>query len=472
MCVGQGCKLHFDRVVFEKCTLVVVGGAEVILSGCDFTASCEQGTGLCLMVSGQGSLVRSQERCVFKGGLQCIAVHAGASFYGRSVHCSDAAVTGIEVLGFGSVLKLSRGRAMWAGHVRQDSSCKISNVHMHRQKHTDWWTDCGFGLLMHKGTVTDVMDTDVTQCYVGMLVTCRDILSVNEASEVGSTENVPTNLNAKSVLVNECWRECILVVSAPGLTCDLVDCLAKGGMSGVKVCCSGGVVNLTYGSVSCNRQHGVLVSKGAVARVERMTSSGNNAGYASLNDGSLLELIDCSSYSDKESYKQSEGGLIQLTASPVPNNSDSLDDSLTSLVACDDSKRTHKLTTTMKHQKIHKADTPPVVASEAKRDPYASSDEPTSSSTDAIAGPNYILVQPDDASDAVGSYDDASDAEGSYNYVEAAATVQDSLQELKDISSMLGAMRKHASSELRACVPCLLCFGFLIYYCFLQNIMI
>ena len=234
--MGKGCSVHFDKVTFQMCTLVVVGEADAILSQCNFIASSDEGTGIGMMVSGHGSRVIAQEGCSFKGGLQCVAVHAGASFRGHSVCCRAAEVTGIEVMGHGSSLTLSRTQSVWGNH---GSSCKISKIHSRRKdarihsrsslppvasapQHLGS-VECGYGLLIHKGTSTDVADTNVTQCVVGVFASCGDASSCQAGATVLSSPEAHTqlttpvdvciNLSMSSVVVSGCRRECFSIVS-------------------------------------------------------------------------------------------------------------------------------------------------------------------------------------------------------------------------------------------------------------------
>ena len=108
MCKGSGCSVLMEGVTFNFCTLVALDGAAVTLTHCDFKASLEIGTGICLLAHRAGTRVQASN-CCFTGGLQCTAVHAGALFQGRKIQCSSSTVQGMEVKDAGSKLTLSGG---------------------------------------------------------------------------------------------------------------------------------------------------------------------------------------------------------------------------------------------------------------------------------------------------------------------------------------------------------------------------
>ena len=77
---GAGCRVDFEKAVFEGTTLVVMNGAKAKLNGCRFLAAREQCDHLHLYVHGTNSHVELAD-CNLDGGQQGVAVHHGKLWF-------------------------------------------------------------------------------------------------------------------------------------------------------------------------------------------------------------------------------------------------------------------------------------------------------------------------------------------------------------------------------------------------------
>lgn len=77
---GAGCRVDFEKAVFEGTTLVVMNGAKAKLNGCRFLAAREQCDHLHLYVHGTNFTWSSQTATSMEGnrGSPCIMVSSGS----------------------------------------------------------------------------------------------------------------------------------------------------------------------------------------------------------------------------------------------------------------------------------------------------------------------------------------------------------------------------------------------------------
>lgn len=281
VCMGTGCDVNFEEVQFDLTTLVVVGGAAVTLSNCRLTSSLSEGSKTCVLVHGQGSKVLALEGCHFKGGLQCNSVHAGAVFDGRGVHCSDAAITGIEVNGEGSQLKLQAGKS--------GRRCKITNIYPEKVTYDLG----GDGVFVNRSANAQISALNVTMCHRGVWVFQQSRCEMD------------------TVVIRRCREVGFHITPGAASRCILRGCCVEDAHGGIWVLSNDGHVQVSDGEVSDCCTCGVSVQGGANVTVKGLRFSKNEVGFMSSGFGTMLMLQSCESLGDARAHHEFAGGCIR-----------------------------------------------------------------------------------------------------------------------------------------------------------------
>jgi hypothetical protein len=101
-CMGDNCQVTFDDCTFDRCSLLAVDGAEVTLCSPQFRDMDEAIQRISVCVHGAGSTVRVQGGGNIEGGVQGIAVLAGARLEASALNIRGVSHAGVEVIDAGS----------------------------------------------------------------------------------------------------------------------------------------------------------------------------------------------------------------------------------------------------------------------------------------------------------------------------------------------------------------------------------
>jgi hypothetical protein len=338
ICKGQQCSVTMENVNFKHCTLAVIEGASATVEGSAFLASTTEGVGICAFVHGAGSNLSASDS-TFRGGLQCIAVHAGGAFAGDGVVCSRAEVMGIEAKDEETIVMLQ-------------NSCKITDIDPHKQ-HCSYEDFYSKGIFVHQGATIKVSDCIITQCVRGMHVS-NGKAAAEGVTTKGSTDEGFRVENEGTLVLDGCRSEgdfqgCRVATSvaftatnvqvigsrqdgfyfklSEGVRIHLENCCAeKCGFNGVVLCCPyhgrSSVVphpqaiqkmfSMKGGRVAGNGKCGVYAWSGGEGLIEGVDSSENGeCGFKAENFGSILELRNCTS-SETAPYVRADWGRILL----------------------------------------------------------------------------------------------------------------------------------------------------------------
>jgi hypothetical protein len=343
VCKGKGCNITIKDSVLSRSTLVVIGGATVNLRKVQCTSDSAMGTGISIMAHGAESTVRVSNTLV-KGGLQGIAVHAGARLEEdtaglcdeETLTCIGQDIIGIECKDPGSILKLRACEVRYVGHRWGPSYVSPEGV----------------GVYVHSGSRATLLTTRVDCCVVGVVsenahLSARDchmrlntsagflfegtrgeqypingVLSncVSRENGVGVAVGHGASIYAEFVVAVECGGDGFYVSSGTGGSAILHHCSAMQCMgSGMHAdgAAKNEAMHVFFGNLVGNGEghwsgSGMRVRRGARAVLENVHAVENsNVGFASAHEGSRLMLMSCKS-DDVVPYQQSLGGEIVL----------------------------------------------------------------------------------------------------------------------------------------------------------------
>ena len=108
VCMGSNCSSTFRDAVFDKCSLVVMRGAQSTFHGTQFKNMDDSETRLSVYAHGSGSQVHLHGGKIV-GGIQGVAVHAAARLDASDLIITDFHFIGLEVCGAGSTVAAQRG---------------------------------------------------------------------------------------------------------------------------------------------------------------------------------------------------------------------------------------------------------------------------------------------------------------------------------------------------------------------------
>lgn len=338
VCKGNRCSVTMENVNFKRCCLVVIEGASATVERSQFTACVSQGYGICAMAHGPGSNLTCTD-CSFSGGLQCVAVHAGAAFAGDDVKCKKSEVMGIEAKDPDTVVMLQ-------------NSCRITNIDPKRQ-HNSYERFYSKGLFAHQGASMKVSDCRISKCVRGVHVSGAKVTAYGTTTDGSADEGFRVEDEGQLRLYN-CrsefdWQGCWVAKAATfkaketevhhshtdgfhvnmskGGTvylenCSMERCMHHGvSLSGTSHAQPSvttepelveNVFSMKGGRVVGNGKCGIFTWMGGEAQVEDVVSTENGeCGFKAENFGSKLDLKNCTS-TDTTAYVKEDWGRIVL----------------------------------------------------------------------------------------------------------------------------------------------------------------
>lgn len=135
VCMGSGCDVTFEDVVFAACSLVVEEGAKATLIQAQFQDMDESMSYLSICADGPGTSIHMRGVCIAGGG-QGTLVQRQASVHATEVTITGVQGTGVEVNGEGSSLVLSSCRLSdFAGYNEELHLQRMQSVHAYNGGH-------------------------------------------------------------------------------------------------------------------------------------------------------------------------------------------------------------------------------------------------------------------------------------------------------------------------------------------------
>ena len=344
VCRGPGCSVTIKDSVLARSTLVVLEGATVRLQRVQCSADVDLGTGLAIIAHGAKSTVQVCNVLV-KGGVQGIAVHAGATLEegtstvgdeDETLTCIGQEVVGIECRDPGSSLRLRECDVRYVGHrwgpsyvspqgvgvyVHSGSTaallgcridcCVVGLVAEHA--HVSAW-DCHMRLNTSAGILVEGCSGGEHQIN-GVLANC-----VSRENGVGVAVGHGASVYAESVVAVDCSGDGFYVCAGTGGSAVMHGCSAmqcKGSGMHVDGAVQHDAVQVVNGSMIGNgaghwSASGVRVRRGARVVLEEVQALENeNVGFNCAHRGSRLMLMICRSEGGVP-YRQWLGGEVVL----------------------------------------------------------------------------------------------------------------------------------------------------------------
>lgn len=105
ICYGLGCTVTMRKVNLDRCSLVVLAGAQVHMINCKTSLSDSNAEGISVLAHGRGTEVRFNGG-ILSNGIQGLSVQHGASVNANGLSIRSASVTAAEVMNEGSKLTM------------------------------------------------------------------------------------------------------------------------------------------------------------------------------------------------------------------------------------------------------------------------------------------------------------------------------------------------------------------------------
>lgn len=314
MCMGPLCKVTCSNTTFNRCTVVVLNGASVSLQNPEFLDMGKSVSLVSMYAHGQGSNVRINGGSI-SGGIQGIAVQAGAQVEASELKITAVEVTGIEVNDPGSIMRLTGGQL-------QEFSTRYDGRHVFggSSQRSYVCTPDRRGVHAHSGGTVDFCTVSISGMWRGVCV--------YKGSQAKLTD----------CRVSDTDRDCLLVASdstAVIESCSIAGCKASNGIS---VSGPGSSVHAALCNISSNYVCGAVATNGGKLVLDRCKSYGNGrGGYVCEDAGSSIEMYGCSS--DNDAYGCSVTAGAKLVAEKAlicssENNGFDVDSSEAVLVGC------------------------------------------------------------------------------------------------------------------------------------------
>jgi hypothetical protein len=299
---GAGCTVTLESVQFIDTTLIVMDSAIAIVNKSTFLR--QPYDGICLMVHGKASKLTAA-CCSIIGGLQGVAVYAGATFEGRNVNCDASGLLGVEVKDRGSYLRILKG----AG----GELSRVTNVNATKQ--------FGFypsskGIYVHSWSTAALSDCHVVGCHGRGLE-----VDVHEAALFTATR----------VYMRECEGVGMMLRTERNGKMTLTDCSVVNGKAtaimvipmcpifGLNVGPPAADVRVQGGEFRGNQGTGIDVDGvNGVRLVGVQTSNNHRGGFRCSRFGILTFLYRCTSEGE-EAYTTELLGRFELSGCVPPD---------------------------------------------------------------------------------------------------------------------------------------------------------
>lgn len=273
MATGTACLLQLKNVAFEKCSLVILNGANVQMEKSTFSSDSvvEDSNGVCIYAQGAGTIATVND-CHLTGGLHCIVACDGAVLKATRMHCASAGLCGVSGSGVNSKIKLQK--------------CEVSSMaeefaNVDRKPNEEGKTDffCT-GVLVNNACMAELDELTVTKVEIGISI---DRKGVAHATNCSITECIACGVNvSKSSTAS--FRKCVM----QGAQC----------FHGLHVDGEGSCVEAYNCKFESNKQSGAGAYGGSKLTLSRCHTSDNGASGYWAQGGGHVVLTDCTSYED------------------------------------------------------------------------------------------------------------------------------------------------------------------------------
>ena len=332
MLSGEGCHVRFTNTSFHFCTLVVRRGAVVELQGTRFESGLSDGSGICIVASGEGTRVLATD-CEVTGGYQAVLAVSGATLDATRLVCNGAPVNGVEARGPGTKISLVDstvdGCMYYACMLAHGARGVLQNCVLQGSALRD-------GLFVSgQGTYASVSVCQMRHnANSGARVAGSAVLKVVDSV---SQHNKKTGFRAQDgghLTIQESYSErdkCACTAEGASSSVDserfhvshttlgfsvLQGACMKLHNCSVKTCDGRGVyvhagkVSMSDGKVEGSTRVAVVVRGGCEAALEGVEANENAGGaFQCSNAGSLMCLTKCRT-TDRRPYKKSSNGTI------------------------------------------------------------------------------------------------------------------------------------------------------------------
>ena len=288
VCMGNKCRATFSDAVFNRCSLVVVGRAQVTLHSPQFKDMKNSRVGLSVYVHGSGSCVQIKGGAI-EGGIQGVTVQAAARLEASDLTVIGMQYAGMEVCGAGSVLTAAGGAV-----------CDMLSVDAVDERFVDYGDLADqHGVHVHTEGCAQLSSMTVSGARTG----------------VGAYSGATARLDGCTVSHGHSVAECVVVRG--GSTARLDNSTLSHGGCGLDV--HDALTHVT--ATSCQLLHntngdgdgdGAAVYSDATLTLHGCTSAHNDNGY--YCKGGKLEMASCTSDGDIHGLFVNEG---HLTASQM-----------------------------------------------------------------------------------------------------------------------------------------------------------
>lgn len=332
MCLGSGCIVAFEDTIFDKCSLVVLEGAQARLTRPQFQDMGASTAGLSICADGSGTEVIVQGGSI-TGGTQGVLLQAGGSLQASDFTIAGVEGVGIEAKDKGSNLDLTNCKLsafapenkelhilQCAMHVYGSAIAHLSTVHISGMRFgLDVCTLASAQLADCSVTGTESMCVRFQKGGTGNLKNCTLEGSKSDGLYVDGEGSRAVVCNCQFIQ-NECGA---VAVNAGVLTAD--GCASSGNKNEGYIASAKGVVELT----SCTSDgDGGDDWGGCAARTEGKLTGHKVTVTASAADGFRVEgegevvLRECSATKCKENgiYASMKGSRLDAEGCTVERN--------------------------------------------------------------------------------------------------------------------------------------------------------
>lgn len=295
VCTGSMCRVTFSDAVFNRCSFVVVGGAQTTLHDPQFKDMENSMSGLSVYAHGSGSYVQLKGGAI-EGGIQRVAVQAAAYLGASDLTVTGVQHVGMEVGGAGSVLMAAGGalHGFLSGYGVVDRFVDDSGdfvyhrgVHVHAQG--------GAQLSSVRVSTIHTVLVCTVQLLLGSMAVTHTQAHCVAVDHDGSTVHMKTSTVSHSV---------VRAAVHNGATMTVHGCTSALNSSGFYSCTSdcdghgchvaGGHVMATHVSVINSAQSGFCVGEGQAVLKSCSASSRSGPGMLfSSEDGAKSRVEDC-----------------------------------------------------------------------------------------------------------------------------------------------------------------------------------
>ena len=292
VCMGSTCRATFHDAVFDKCSLVVMAGAQVTLHNTHFENMEQSEALLSVYAHGSASQVHLHGGAI-EGGVQGLMVQAAARLQASDLNFTGLQLLGLEMCGAESMLTFEMGTT--------DSFLPVDEVdERFLDEHGDRRAQCGVRVHSHGHAELS-----------GVVIAGKSL-------ELGCIVSSATATLADCT-VSGTFHLCVALWG--GSTAQIFNCTLLGGREGM--CLSVGDAGTHVTATSCHfrgGESGTEAQDGGRLIAHACQSSDNEDGY--YNSGGVMELLNCSSDDDITGCIQLAKGHLTATNFTVTDSAD------------------------------------------------------------------------------------------------------------------------------------------------------